>query len=82
MVTPAQQGEIVQGRRSTIGPMTNVMPVAAACGAAGKVAAAVARQQCAADRGRDRPRLATDIEHGTIHRVAHDDDRSVARDAP
>ena len=82
MVTPAQQGEIVQGRRSTIGPVANVMAVAPACGAAGKLTPPMARFQRASNGRGDRSSLAPYIEHRAIVSMLHDDEGSVARDAP
>jgi hypothetical protein len=58
------------------------MAIAAAGGAAGKLAMLIASDQRTPGCGGNRSALTHDIEHGTVRRVAHDDERRVARDAP
>ena len=51
MVAAAQQHQVVEARRAAVGPVDDVVGVAASRGAAREAAACVARAQGAADRG-------------------------------
>ena len=72
MMPPAQQNEILQTRGAAIGPMRDVMTVAPASGAAGKLTVAVARHERAVNGRRDGARLASDVEQRPVRFVLHD----------
>ena len=78
VMAPAKKYQVVERRGAAIGPMSNVMRVAAACRASRKTAAGVPGGECPPDRGRNRPGLAADIQYGAVGPRSHDDDRGVA----
>jgi hypothetical protein len=83
VMTSAQQHEVVEARGAAVGPVCDVVGVASPRGTAWKAAARVARRQGAANRWRERARLAAHAEHGAVGVgiVAHGHQRRVAREA-
>ena len=80
MVEPTERNKVGRLRLAAIGPVLDMMRVdVARVRAAGKATALVARIQDAPERGRNCPRLATDIERLAIIVLDQSDDARVAR---
>ncbi len=62
VMMPAEPHQVVEPGRSTRGPVPDVMGVAVACLTAGKAALGVPGRKGAAERGRDGPGLAPDVQ--------------------
>ncbi len=79
---PAQQDEVVERCRPAVRPVLHVVRVGAPRLAAGKAAVPVPRRQRPAQRRRDGPGPAANIEHLAGWAVVHRDGRGVARQTP
>ncbi len=79
VMASAKEHEVVEARGAAIRPVFHVMGVAPTRRAAGKATSSVAGSQGAADRWRNRARLAAHVDHGTVGVVAHVHQRGVAR---
>ena len=62
VVTPTEQHQVVERRPAPVGPMLDVMGVAAAVAAAGEATLPVADRQRPAECGREGARAAADVE--------------------
>ena len=80
-MVPAQQHEVVETGRATVGPVSDVMTIdESRVHAAGKPTAAVAPLQRAMHRRRNHPRFAADIERFAAAALENSDHRAVAGD--
>ena len=82
VMASTQPHEIVEPGCAAVGPVQDVVRVAAAGGAAGKPTARVPRQQGTTNRRGNRARLPTDVEHGAIRVVMHHHHRRITRQSP
>ena len=79
VVEPTAENQVLQPGLPAVGPVHDVVGVAAAGVAAGELAlAAIAVQQGAAQGGRDRPRPATDVKHLAVGAVAQRHEGGIA----
>ena len=74
--------QVIEGGGAAVGPMRNVVGIAAARRAARETAACIARGERAADRRGNRPGPATDVQHRSVGTFPHHYDAGVARQAP
>ena len=81
MVPAAEQHEVVEPGRTAVGPVPDVVGVAAPRIAAGEPALAVPRQQRPPERRRDGPGLPPHIEDRAVRGVSHHDRPGIARHA-
>ena len=82
MMASAQKHEVVEVRRTAVGPMMHVVRVASAGRAALKPTSGVARGESAADRRRNGARLAAHVEHSAVAVVTHVHQRGVTGQTP
>ena len=80
VVPPAQQDEVRQRRLPVVGPVLDVMSIAAPGRAAREAALPVARRQRPPQRGGDGPRPAAHVENAAGGTVPHRDGGGVAGD--
>ena len=76
MVNPTEQPQVLEGRRSAVGPMADVMGITPTCRCVATVpgATTIPMLQCPTDGSRDRTGASTHIEHlgVTLRHDAHD----------
>jgi len=82
MVPPAQQHQVVEGGRSTVHPVVDVVGVAALRGTAGELVPCVAGTERPPDRTGISSGLAPDVEDLTVPVMVHRDDAGIARQSP
>ena len=82
VVAPAKQHEVVEGSPPAVGPVRNVMSIAATVAAAREPALPVAGRQRPAEGGRHGASATADVEDLAAGSVAHRDPGGVARNAP
>ena len=80
VVTSARQNEVVAPRRAAVSPVAHVVRVAVVRVAAGEAAAAVPGSERPPDGGRNRARLAPDVEQCSVSGVGHDYPGGIARE--
>lgn len=80
VMLPAQLDQVFEPRLAAVGPVLDVVALAAARVAAGKAAGAVAVVEGAAQGGRDRPRAPADVEHVARNALPNTPDRHSAYD--